>query len=135
GDRPDAAAATPRWSVGHVGDQLRVAYGSGAHFPQCAVLHLDSSYFRLAPPGATWGSSVVTLPALWSGGRYHQGGPVAATWHTHGDALVLCTSGAVGPVSGPLRVAATIALAPPGRRRISATVAVRVAGAVALDHR
>jgi len=53
------------WSLKKNGQILEIGYGIGSDSPQIAALHLDSSYFRLCPPGSGWGTSVVVMPAFW----------------------------------------------------------------------
>ena len=60
------------------------------------MLHRRDGFFRLAPPGTTWGTSAILPPALWTGGRYVQGAPVVADWRLAGRALLLTLGGAPG---------------------------------------
>jgi hypothetical protein len=119
--------AAPAWRVEPVGEELRVAYGPlgrPGHVPQVAVLHRRDGFFRLAPAGAAWGTSAVLPPARWTGGRYVQGAPVAATSRLAGDALVLALT---GDAAG-LPFVVTLRLAPPAAGRLTATVRVRLRG-------
>lgn len=107
-----SAPPDPTWYVSPVGDELRLAYGPSGpagHFPQVAVLHRRDGFFRLAPPGTTWGTSAILPPALWTGGRYVQGAPVVAAWRLAGRALLL----ALGGAPGGLPFVATVRLGPP----------------------
>lgn len=62
-------AVRDTWSVSQNGQTLEIGYGSGDDFPQCAVLDLDSSYFRMNPDcSSDWGTSVCLLPAIWESG-------------------------------------------------------------------
>ena len=95
-----------------MGDELRLAYGPlgpAGLFPQVAVLHRRDGFFRLAPPGTTWGTSAILPPALWAGGRHVQGAPVVAAWRRAGRALLLTLGGA--PAGLPF--VATVRLGPP----------------------
>ena len=67
------------------------------------MLHRRDGFFRLAPPGTTWGTSAVLPPALWTGGRYVQGAPVVVSWRLAGASLLLALGGAPGgsPSSPP----------------------------------
>ena len=121
------------WMITRVGDELRIAYGSGPDFPQYGVLHLESSFFRLNyGPDSGWGTSIILLPAFWVAGSYWQGAPVDATWHVEGPDLVLSVIGAIAE----LDVALTVRIPPPVRNlRITADVEAAVEGSVALDER
>jgi hypothetical protein len=120
------------WSVALRGSLLEIAYGSEDDYPQYAVLHLESGYFRMNyGPGSSWGTSVVLLPSFWEDGVYYQGAPVVATWETAGPNLLLTIS---GTISG-LDVEGEVRLAPPDQDSIVATVAVEVEGDVVLDDR
>jgi len=130
---PTPAPATPAssWTVTRAGDIVQAAYGSGTSYPQYVALHA-SGYLRLVcGPGCTWGTTVVIVPALWSGGVYYQGAPTTASWTTeNGDLLISYSATIAGlAVTGQVRVS------PPGVDSISATVTVNVAGSVALDAR
>ncbi len=74
------------------------------------MLHRRDGFFRLAPPGTTWGTSAVLPPALWTGGRYVQGAPVVVSWRLAGASLLL----ALGGAPGGLPFLATVRLGPPG---------------------
>ncbi len=120
------------WAVTQAGNELQIAYGSGATFPQYGVLHLDSSYFRLNyGPASGWGTSVILLPAFWSGGQYHQGAPVTATWQVAGPNLVLSSTGSIAT----LNVSRQLTLFPPTDASIMAHVMTSVQGSVPLDNR
>lgn len=74
-------ASAQTWLVRQRGTILEIACGSGSYFPQYAALHLDSGYFRMVySPRSGWGTSVILMPAFWSGGRYYQGAPVTVSW-------------------------------------------------------
>ncbi|MDW8289472.1 MAG: hypothetical protein RMM06_02010 [Armatimonadota bacterium] len=126
-------ASAQTWLVRQRGTILEIAYGSGAHFPQYAALHLDSSYFRMVySPQSGWGTSVILMPAFWSGGRYYQGAPVTASWRTEGSDLLLLLSGRISS----LQVSLEVRLAPPCRNTFVAWVrTLSVTGNIPLDNR
>lgn len=131
-----ARARAGTWSVLKKGSDLQIAYGSGVNFPQYAVLHLKSGYFRMVNnPTAGWGTSVVMLPALWSQAScrtdYCQGAPVTVTWKKSGAKLLLTLRGRIAT----LRVAVHVTLAPPTRNKLVAQVSTKVTGSVKLDDR
>lgn len=120
------------WSVTRTGNVLEIAYGSGTDFPQHAALHVDSSYFRInTGPGSGWGTSVVLLPSFWSGGSYHQGGPIGYVYKTDGADLLITIN---GTVSG-LHTSGQIRLSPPGGGAVRAKVAMSTTGSVDMDTR
>lgn len=121
------------WLVRQRGTVLEIAYGSGSHFPQYAALHLDSSYFRMVySPQSGWGTSMILMPAFWSGGRYYQGTPVTASWRTEGSDLLLLISGTIAS----LRVSLEVRLSPPAKNSFIARVrTLNVTGNIALDNR
>jgi len=121
-----------RWIVTQTADELRIAYGSGTDFPQYAALHLDSSYFRMNyGPESGWGTSVVLMPCLWEGGSYLQGAPVACTWTTSGDDLIISVSGTIST----LEIEGEVRLRPPSGGSLQARVQMRSAESVQLDDR
>jgi len=114
------------------GDVLRIHWGADTDFPQYAALHLDSSFFRMNyGPQSGWGTSVVLLPAMWSGGTYYQGAPVAAATAVASTSLVITISGTVHGIAAQ----GTVTLAPPSRNRLTADVHMTTTGDVALDER
>jgi len=126
------APVTSAWSVTRNGTVLQINYGSGASYPQYAALHTDSGFFRMnAGPTSGWGTSVMPLPCVWSGGRYFQGAPVTATWRVDGADLVIAFSATVST----LAVQGEIRLQPPAPNMLTATVTVTVDGSIALDPR
>jgi hypothetical protein len=127
---PDASAAT--WSLTQNGSVLEIAYGSGAVFPQVAALHTESGYFRMRYlPDAGWGTSVVLVPALWSGGAYHQGAAVAPTARLEDADLVLVLAGTIAG----LGVSTEVRLSPPAGGTLTARVITTVSGDATLDDR
>lgn len=135
GDAAPPSAAGPdaaRWHVRRRARELRVHHGAGAHHPQYAALHLDSSYLRLTPgPASGWGTSLLLLPSFWSGGRLRQGAPVTAAWRADGPDLLLAVASAIGG----LVVSIDLRLAPPGAAGLTARVAARVTGSASVDDR
>lgn len=121
------------WHVMQSGAELRIHYGNAADHPQYAVLHLNDSYFRLNyGPDSGWGTSIVLLPAFWSGRVYHHGAPVTAAWQVDGSQLVLSISGSIAG----LDVISELRLAPPKENEsITAQVTTKVQGSVPLDAR
>ncbi len=120
------------WSVTRSGNVAEIAYGSGSKYPQYAALHVDSSYFRMSTgPGAGWGTSVVLLPSFWTGGVYHQGGPVSYDYMTDGEDLLVTID---GTVSG-LHSSGQIRLSPPSGGAVRAKVTMNTTGSVVLDAR
>lgn len=126
-------ASAQTWLVRQRGTILEIACGSGSQFPQYAALHLDSSYFRMVySPQSGWGTSVVLMPAFWSGGRYHQGVPVTASWRTEGSDLLLLLSGTIAS----LQVSLEVRLSPPVKNSLVARVkTLSVTGNVVVDNR
>lgn len=126
-------ASADEWSVTEKDNTLEIAYGSDADFPQYAVLHRESGYFRLIyGPEAGWGTSVILLPSFWTGGVYYQGepeAPLTATRETVEEDLLLSISGTISSLSVEIQ----LRLSPPQQDSISADVAVTVDGAVVLD--
>lgn len=121
------------WLVRQRGTILEIAYGSGSQFPQYAALHLDSSYFRMVySPQSGWGTSVILMPAFWSGGRYYQGAPVTASWRTEGGDLLLALSGTIAS----LQVSLEVRLSPPAKNSLVARVkTLSVTGNLVVDNR
>src|SRR5262245_32860430 len=135
-ERPagEAEAAPPAasWSVSPNRSVLEIAYGGGGDFPQVAALHAESGYFRMRYlPDSGWGTSVVLMPALWSGGSYHQGAPVAPTGLVDGADLVLTLTGSIAG----LAISSQVRLSPPDGRSVSAHVRTTVSGDASLDDR
>lgn len=126
-------APSQTWLVRQRGAILEIAYGSGSQFPQYAALHLDSSYFRMVySPQSGWGTSVILMPAFWSGHRYYQGAPVTARWQTSGTDLLLLVSGTIAS----LRVSLEVRLSPPAKNGFIARVrTLSVTGSITLDNR
>lgn len=125
------AAAKPTWSVSTSNDILAIGYGTESDSPQYAALHLNSGYLRLnTGPGSGWGTSVVVLPSLWTGGKYIQGDRVGATTTVGEDLEINLTSEIAG-----LKVTGTIRLHPPAGQAITADVLMNTTGTVALDTR
>ncbi len=122
----------PTWSVTRSGNVVGIAYGSGSKYPEYAALHVDSSYFRMnTGPDSGWGTSVVLLPSFWSGGVYHQGGPISYAYETDGTDLLVTVN---GTVSG-LHTSGQIRLSPPSGDTIQAKVTMNTTGSVDLDSR
>jgi hypothetical protein len=120
------------WEVEQVGDELRIYYEAEGAAPQYAVLHLNDSYFRMnSGPDSGWGTSLVLLPAFWSGGVYYQGAPVSATHYVDMDRLVLDIS---GNIQG-LQAAIQLVLFSPESDRLVAHVNAETSGSVPIDNR
>jgi hypothetical protein len=132
---PDPVAPSPvgsSWSVRQAGDVIEIAWGSGTSYPQYAALDTASGYLRLnCGPGSGWGTSVVILPSFWSGGVYHQGGRMTATWDVQGEDLDIAFAAAVSS----LAVAGHVRFSPPARDALTATITVTVSGTDSLDDR
>ena len=127
---PMRSAPQDTWSVTQIGTQVQIAYGSGAHFAQYGALHLADSYFRLNyGPSSGWGTSLILLPAFWSGGIYYHGAPVTATWQVLGPNLVLSITGTIAN----LDVTINMRLSPPAQNAITALVTTTVEGTAPLD--
>lgn len=135
---PDRAAAqtaivickSADWTVDQLNDEVRIFHKWGSQFPQYAALHLDDSYFRLNyGPGSGWGTSVILLPAFWSGGVYYQGAPVTVTCRFVNTLLELTIQGTIQS----LTVTEKIKLNHPTSTSISATVTASLSGTVPLD--
>lgn len=123
------------WSYSYGGksdSELRIAYGTQSHSPQYAVLHLNDSYLRLTNgPECGWGTSVVTMPVYWSGGKNHQGVKIHVEAAVQGDNLVVQSNG----MSNTLQNSTTIEFYPPLDGLIAARVKTRTIGTLALDDR
>jgi uncharacterized repeat protein (TIGR01451 family) len=126
-------APQENWLVVKNGNEVRIHYGSGTDFPQYGVLHLNDSYFRLNyGPISGWGTSVILLPAFWSGGVYYQGAPITATWQVEGSQLVLLINSSIAS----LNVSSEVRLWPPKKNEaITAQVTTNVQGSILLDSR
>ena len=124
-----------KWSVtygGKADSELRIAYGADADSPQCAVLHTRDSYLRLSyGRDCAWGTSIVTMPIYWSGGKNHQGVRVNVEWATQGDNLVLTSTG----TSKKLEIYEVITLQPPSDQAMVVKVEARTSGTLHLDDR
>ncbi len=120
------------WSVTRSGNTLELAYGSGTNFPQYASLHLKDSYFRLNPgPGSGWGTSIILLPAFWSGGQLFQGSPLTYTSSIQNNDMIIAFSGSILS----LQFSGSVRVSPPTATSIAADVTISVGGNVALDTR
>ncbi len=110
--------------------QLQMSYGTVSNAPQYAVLDTSVGYLRLVyGPSAGWGTSILTMPAYWTGGKYIQGIPQTVTWKTANGKLILLANGS----SNGMSIAETITIDPPANNSITAKVAVNVTGTVPLD--
>jgi uncharacterized repeat protein (TIGR01451 family) len=133
--RPSLAEGTPgeEWFVVQDGNEVRIHYGSSTDHPQYGALHLTDSYFRLNyGPISGWGTSVILLPAFWSGDVYYQGAPITATWQVEGSDLVLSINGSIAS----LNISSKVRLRPPKKNEaITAQVTTNVQGSILLDPR
>lgn len=122
---------TPTWNVAINGDVLEASYGLEGKRPQYVALHLDSGYLRLnTGPTSGWGTSIVVLPSVWTGGKLVQGARVMET-HTIGDDLVLNIKSQIAGLS----VTGDIRIHPPAEKSIKADVRMATSGTVTLDAR
>ncbi len=130
---PIEGASQENWHVIQIENELQISYGIGTDFPQYAVLHLNDSYFRLNyGPISNWGTSVILLPALWSGGVYYQGAPVTATTVITGSLLTISVNGTIGG----LEISSEVRLWPPKKNEaFNVQVTTNVQGSVQLDPR
>ncbi len=120
------------WEVTQVGDELRIFYEADGISPQYAVLHLNDSYFRMnSGLDLGWGTSLVLMPAFWSGGVYYHGTPVSATHQVSAASLELDISGSIHGLQASIRVV----LFPPERDRLIAHVYATTSGSVTIDNR
>lgn len=127
-----AYAPAQSWSLRVRGTILEIFYGTNGSAPQYAALHLDSSYFRMNyGPNSSWGTSVILMPAFWSGGRYYQGAPVSWSHRVEGSELVLQLSGSIAS----LQVSLQVRLLPPRPNELLAFVSASVSGSVPIDNR
>ena len=113
---------------------LQLAYGSGADFPQYVAFDTSCGYLRLICPGATWGTSVIVLPAVWLPGEEGpmQGAPLGAVnTYTDGRTYVLDFAGTIAGLVAQVRVR----LSPPHTDAFQADVAVAVSGTLSLDRK
>ncbi len=118
------------WSVTLNGNVLEIAYGSDTDFPQYAALHLDSSYLRMNYGSASaWGTSVVLMPAFWSGGTYYQGAPITQSWQVSDPDLIVTIHGTIGN----LTVQGTVRFRPPAANRLIADVSLNSSGTQTID--
>jgi len=119
------------WIVRENAGVLQISYGSGVDYPQYAALHLASGYLRLVPTRtAGWGTSVVLLPSLWTGGAYHQGAAITSTPVVEGDDLLIPFTGTIAG----LTTTGQVRLSPPAEGKLRAQVTVSVAGSATLDN-
>jgi predicted extracellular nuclease len=120
------------WEVAQVGDELRIIYEEGGRFSQYAVLHLNDSYFRMiSGPDSGWGTSLVLMPAFWSGGVYYHGAPVSVAYQVNHEQLALNLSGAILGLQASIQVT----ISPPESDRLVAHVSAETSGSVTLDNR
>ncbi len=114
------------------GQVMELSHGEGAHHPQYVALDLASGYLRMNPgPPSGWGTSVVLLPSYWSGGAYHQGGPLEITTTIDGEDAVVALEGAVGA----LRIRGTLRIHAPARGELVAELSLHCSGQAPLDAR
>lgn len=126
------AAVSKTWGLKPRRNTLEVAYGAGKRRPQYAALHLKSSYFRLnTGPGSGWGTSVILLPAFWSGGQLQQGAPLTYSSSVQNGDLIISFKGSMMS----LWFTGSVRISPPTASSITADVAISVRGDVALDTR
>ena len=124
--------SSSKWRVEKNADAVNIFYKRGSQFPQYGALDLASSYFRLNyGPTSGWGTSIVLLPAFWSGGIYHQGARVSLTCSATDQNLVLSIKGTITS----LKVSDQVTLSPPTDTSITARVVASVQGSVPLDKR
>lgn len=127
-----ASGLAQSWSLRVRGTVLEIFYGAGGSTPHYAALHLDSSYFRMNyGPQSSWGTSVILMPAFWSGGRYYQGAPVSWSHRVEGSDLVLLLSGTIAS----LQVNLQVRLLPPRSNEFLALVSATATGSVPIDNR
>jgi hypothetical protein len=120
------------WRVDRLNGEIRIFHKSGTKFPQYGALHLSDSYFRLNyGPGSGWGTSVILMPAFWSGGKHYQGAGVSVSCRIVDTLLELTVKGTIKT----LAVTEKIKLAHPASTSITASVSVAVSGTVLLDTR
>jgi hypothetical protein len=134
-DGPDGEPE-PTWSVTEEDSELLIGYGSGTDYPQYAVLHLYSSYFRMVYGRESgWGTSIILMPCFWAGGKLYQGeldGPLIVAPDTAGPNLVISFTGKISS----LVVDGDIVVEPPTKDSIRVTVTVSgIEGDVTLDDR
>jgi uncharacterized repeat protein (TIGR01451 family) len=131
--QPVLGVSTGTWHVKKIGNELRIHYGSGTNFPQYAVLHLDSGYFRLNyGPNSGWGTSIVLPPSFWSNGVYYQGTPVNASWRIESSKLIISITGTISS----LDISSQVQLWPPIKNEnIIAEIKTEIDGSVPLDTR
>ncbi len=128
-----------RWQLcNSEGKKVKEIYykDSDTDWPQYAALSLDDSFFRLNyGPNSAWGTSVILLPAFWSGGNHYHGNPsepINLEWKVIGETLALTVTGTIGG----LDVSTKVVLWPPKRNEyIYAAVTTEVSGSVPLDNR
>ena len=120
------------WTVDKLNDEVRIFHKLGTQFPQYGVLHLNDSYFRLNyGPGSGWGTSVILMPAFWSGGFYNQGARVNVSCRFVNTLLELTITGTIKT----LNVTEKVKVSHPTSTSISATVTASVTGNVQIYSR
>jgi hypothetical protein len=82
-------------------------------------------------PDSGWGTSLILLPAFWSGGVYYQGAPVSATHYVDMDRLVLDISGNIQGLQATIQ----LVLFSPESDRLVAHVNAETSGSVPIDNR
>lgn len=120
------------WTVDLLNNEVRIFHKVGTQYPQYGVLHLNDSFFRLNYGlGSGWGTSVILMPAFWSGGVYYQGANVSVSCRFVNTLLELTVKGTIKTLS----VTEKIKVHHPTSTSISANVTASVTGTVPLDSR
>lgn len=121
------------WSVTKRNNTIEIAYGCGTDFVQYAVIHLESSYFRMNyGPESGWGTSIVLLPSFWENGYLYQGASISVTWDTVGSNLIISFTGSISS----LDIHGEVSIEHPDQDLLEATVTINnIEGDVTLDDR
>ena len=128
----DPVASPSSWAVDTTNSVWTIAFGSGKSFPQYGALDTASGYLRLVPnTQSNWGTSVVLIPAFWSGGVYYQGANIMASHSVSGNNLVIDFSGSLGG----LNVVGRLTIYPPNQQINAEVEIVSATGNVVLDNR
>lgn len=121
------------WSVTERNNTIEIVYGCGTDFVQYAVIHLESSYFRMNyGPESGWGTSIVLLPSFWENGYLYQGAPISVSWEIKESNLVVPFTGTISS----LNVHGELVIKQPRDDSIQVTIIIKnIEGNVILDDR
>lgn len=129
---PITLCKSSSWLVDKLDDQVRIFHQNGTAFPQYGALHLNDSYFRLNyGPGSEWGTSVILMPAFWSGGKYYQKTGISVSCTISNTNVVMTVKGS----QLNLNTTAKVTVLNPATSSITAKVSASLTGTVPIDTR